>query len=53
MSAEFARHRLIDDAVAVPFIGENVYISTKAAVRDLWTNNLGLYPVMVDTWVDR
>ncbi len=47
------QEKLLADAVAVPFIGENVYVATKASVRDLWTNNLGLYPVFVDTWLDR
>jgi peptide/nickel transport system substrate-binding protein len=47
------QEKLIADAVSVPFIGENVYIASKASVRDLWTNNLGLYPVFVDAWVDR
>ena len=44
---------LLDDAVAVPFIGDNVHIGLRASVRDLWMNSLGLYPVFVDTWLDR
>jgi len=44
---------LLDDAAAVPFIGDNVHIGTRASVRDLWTNSLGLYPVLVDTWLDK
>jgi dipeptide transport system substrate-binding protein len=44
---------LHDDAVAVPFIGDNVHIGLRASVRDLWMNSLGLYPVFVDTWLDR
>ena len=45
--------RLLDDAAAVPFIGDNVHIGTRAHVRDLWTNSLGLYPVVIDTWLDK
>ena len=44
---------LVDDAAAVPFIGENYHLGLRAYVRDLWTNSLGIYPVFVDTWLDR
>ena len=47
------QEKLIDDATAVPFIGENFHLGMRAAVRDVWTNSLGLYPVFVDTWLDR
>ena len=47
------QQRLLDDAVAVPFIGDNVHVGLRASAHDLWMNSLGLYPVFLDTWLDR